>query len=70
MTTLAFDVVRDGALGVADACEFTGLGRSYLFALMSRGQLRFVKVGKRRLIPKRELERLLAEGLSEPVGVR
>jgi excisionase family DNA binding protein len=59
-------LVEGGAVDVADACKFCGLGRTYLYDLMGRGQLRYTKVGKRRLIPRSELVRLLACGL---VGV-
>jgi len=57
------EVVRDGAVDVPEACRFTGLGRSFLYQLMESGALLYVKRGKRRLIPRSELIRLLAEGL-------
>jgi len=53
----------DGALGIPEACEFTGLGQSFLYALMEDGQLKFIKVGRRRVIPRVELRRLLAKSL-------
>jgi excisionase family DNA binding protein len=65
--TMQEKVVGEGAVDVAAACEFTGLGRTYLYRLMERGAVRFIKVGKRRLIPRTELVRLLADGV---VGVK
>lgn len=59
-------LVADGTLTIEDACEMSGLGRTLLYSLMEQGKLRYLKVGKRRLIPRRELQRLLAECL---VGV-
>jgi excisionase family DNA binding protein len=59
-------LMSGGTVGVAEATAFTGLGRTYLYSLMERGELRFVKAGKRRLIPRNELTRLLAEHLVEP----
>jgi excisionase family DNA binding protein len=56
-------LVNDGAVDVPSACRFTGVGRSYLYALMEKGELRFVKLGRRRLIPRAELVRLLAGGV-------
>jgi excisionase family DNA binding protein len=56
-------LVGDGTMDVSSACEFTGLGRTYLYSLMDRGHLRYAKVGKRRLIPRAELVRLLADGI-------
>lgn len=54
-------LVQDGAMDVPDACKFTGLGRSFLYALMEQGKIKFIKLGKRRLLPRAEVTRLLAE---------
>jgi excisionase family DNA binding protein len=59
------ELVGDGALSVAEACEFLSIGRSLAYGLMDRGALRFAKIGRRRVIPKNELCRILAEGLSD-----
>ena len=59
----AEELLADGALGVNDAVEFSGLSRSELYEAMRNGALKFCKRGKRRLIPKRALVRLLADGL-------
>ena len=56
-------LLTDGSVNVTEATRFTGLGRTFLYSLMEQGRLRYVKVGKRRLIPRSELVRLLAEGL-------
>ena len=53
--------VSAGSVGISTAQEMTGLGRSFLYSLMEKGQLRYIKLGKRRVIPKAELTRLLAE---------
>jgi excisionase family DNA binding protein len=57
-------LVEDGAVGVAEASKFTGLGRTFLYSLMDAGRLKYVKLGKRRLIPRAELRRLLAESVA------
>jgi len=58
-------VVAEGTVDIAEACRLTGLGRTFLYSLMDRGQLRYCKVGKRRLVPRCEINRLLAESLVE-----
>lgn len=47
-------------LSVSDACRLLGLRRTSLYALLKSGQLRAVKIGARRLIPRDELERFAA----------
>ena len=39
------------ALSIQEAVVASGLSRSYLYEAMSRGELPFIKKGKRRLIP-------------------
>lgn len=58
------DLMADGALGVAEAVEFTGLSRAELYRLMLSGRLAFVKHGRRTLIPRVAARRLLAAGLN------
>jgi excisionase family DNA binding protein len=57
------EVVGDGAVPLREAVRFSGLTRTALYAAMSRGELPFVKIGKRRLIPRNALRQLLAGGL-------
>lgn len=54
------EVLADGALSVGQATKFSGIGRSELYKRMGEGTLPFVKIGKRRLIPRRALVELLA----------
>jgi excisionase family DNA binding protein len=44
---------------VLDACRVMGLSRSTLYALAKKGNLRFVKVAGRTLVPESEIDRLL-----------
>lgn len=57
------DLLADGCLGVPEAAEFIGLGKSTLYLMMDRGELPYVKIGRRRLIPKRVLVRMAAQHL-------
>jgi len=54
------ELVRDGAMTIAEACRFAGVGRSYLYEAMARGELPFLKIGAARRIPRRALEEWLA----------
>jgi excisionase family DNA binding protein len=51
-------MVEEGAVDVTQACAFTGVGRSFLYGLMDSGRLSYVKLGKRRLIPRAEEVRI------------
>ena len=58
------DLFARGALTVLAASRFSSLSRTTLYDLMQRGELRYTTVGRRRLIPVAELERVLAAGLT------
>ncbi len=49
------------SVSVDEAARLLGLGRSNLFKLLESGEIRSVKVGARRLVPRRALEDFLAE---------
>ena len=48
-------------LRIEDACRAIGLGKTRLYSLIKEGKIRPVKIGGRTLIPRTELERLVAE---------
>jgi excisionase family DNA binding protein len=63
-----FEVDRDLkpiAFSVADAAKYISISRSSLYELNNRGVITFIKVGRRTLVPRVELDRLL-----EPSGRR
>lgn len=51
------------ALRVNDATIFSGLSRASLYRAMKDGVLRSVKIGKRRLILRADLEAFLVGGI-------
>jgi excisionase family DNA binding protein len=57
------ELVADGAVGLDEASRLSGLQRSKLYELMGEGELAFVKVGARRLIPRRAIVALLAKNV-------
>jgi excisionase family DNA binding protein len=59
----AAEILQEGTVGVDAAVRFSGLGRTVIYGLMSRGELPFAKVGSRRLIPLAALKAVLARGL-------
>ncbi len=63
------ELVADGLLTVPEAASFLRLSRSNLYALMERGELRFVKIGRSRRIPRRAVIALAASGLRGGVRV-
>jgi excisionase family DNA binding protein len=59
----AEELLKDGVLSVPEAAGFMGLSRATVYRLMENGQLVFVLQGRRRLVPRRAVVRLLAAGL-------
>ena len=47
-------------LRINDACARLGVKRSKLYQLMGSGQLRFVKIGNRRLVPEGAIGEFIA----------
>jgi excisionase family DNA binding protein len=54
------ELVKEGAVTLNETHRLTGLGRSFLYQLMDSKQLHYLKIGKRRLIPRSGIIRLLA----------
>lgn len=54
------ELVQAGLLSIREACAFARLSRSGLYQLMETGQLSYVKLGRRRLIPVLALQELLS----------
>jgi excisionase family DNA binding protein len=57
------EIVGEGMLGIEEAMKFSGLGRTILYDMMTKGHLRYSKIGSRRLIPITALKAVLAGGL-------
>ena len=55
-------------LTVAEAAKCLGIGRNSAYDAIARGEIPVVKVGKRLLVPKVALEKLLAAGQSKKIG--
>lgn len=57
------ELLEDGCFTIEEAVRFSGLGRSFLYEQMKAGRLPFVKISSSRRIPRRALQRFLAEHL-------
>jgi excisionase family DNA binding protein len=66
MSTVDEGLLEDGVMTVPEGQEFSRLSRSALYALMERGELPYVKLGKRRMIPRRALIEMMRRGLVAP----
>lgn len=53
-------LAAEGAASVSEACMVLGIQRTHLYALMDRGDIRYAKIGRRRVIMRAELTRFLA----------
>lgn len=50
------------AFGIEGAARALSVGRGKIYDLIATERIRTIKIGGRRLIPRTELERLVAEG--------
>jgi len=55
-------------LTVDETAKCLGIGRNSAYEAIARGEIPVVKVGKRLLVPKAALEKLLAAGQSKKNG--
>jgi excisionase family DNA binding protein len=61
--TVTQRLLADGLMSVTEGAAFVGLGRTALYAQMEKGELAYVKLGRRRLIPKQALIEMAERGL-------
>lgn len=57
------ELVADGLCTVNEAVQFWGVKKSLVYAMMERGDIPYVRIGRRRLIPRRFLMQFAAENL-------
>ena len=56
----ATPTIRPAGFKPADAAQQLSLSRTGLYNLISRGEIRVVKIGHRTVVPATEIDRLLA----------
>ena len=53
------ELVGVGAVNVDTACRLLGIQRTLLYDLMGRGELQYAMIGRRRVVPLKEIQRFL-----------
>lgn len=53
-------------LRINDTCSVLGIGRSAVYKLIAEGRLRAIKIAGRTLVPRSEIERLVADVIGDP----
>jgi excisionase family DNA binding protein len=61
-------LAEGGMMSVAQAAEHTGLSQSELYARMAAGRLPFARSGKRRLLPRLAVVKMLADEMVDAGG--
>jgi excisionase family DNA binding protein len=56
---MQMDIPPRFSYGIKDACEATGLGRSFLYQKISAGELPIFKIGSRTLIASDDLQEFI-----------
>ena len=59
------DLEKRLCITVPEAAEMLGLSRNFAYELVKQGELPVVKFGKRLLIPRVALEKMLEKGVQE-----
>jgi excisionase family DNA binding protein len=59
----AGDLVGEGLVSVAEACEFLGVSRSTAYVLMDGGDLPYCKIRGARRVPRKALTALAKKSL-------
>lgn len=49
---------------IPEACRMLGIGRTLMYEMLDRGDLRSIRLGSRRLIPTSELQRIVTERMA------
>jgi len=58
-------MLAEGAMTISRAVEFSGIGRTRMFALIKDGRLPVLRVGTRTLVPRKALVEFLAGFVKE-----
>jgi excisionase family DNA binding protein len=56
--------VERQAYTVAEFAHALGLSRAFAYKLIDEGEVRTVRLGRRVLVPRTEVDRILADGIS------
>jgi excisionase family DNA binding protein len=59
------DIEKRLCITVPEAAKMLGLSRNFAYELVKRGQLPVIRLGKRLLIPRVALEKMLEKGVPD-----
>lgn len=62
--TVATMNTAGGALTIEDAVAYSAIGRSTLYGLIREGEIRVIKVGRRTIVPRSELDAFIARRMA------
>jgi excisionase family DNA binding protein len=65
VTQLNMDIEKRLCLTVPEAAELLGISRNFAYELVKQGQLPVIRFGKRLLIPRVALDKMLEKGVSQ-----
>jgi excisionase family DNA binding protein len=57
--------VQPALLSVEEAARYLSIGRSEIFKMLREGRIRSIKRGRRRLVPKSELDKFIREEVAK-----
>ena len=61
---MSMDIDKRLCITVPEVAEMLGISRNFAYELVKQGQLPVIRFGKRLLIPKMALERMLEKGVN------
>ena len=56
-----FQSGRPICLRITEAAKYIGISRSYLYVLEKQGRIAFIRIGRRALVRRSELDRFISE---------
>lgn len=57
-------------LSISDFCEATNLGRTHVYELLKRGEVRAIKIGRRTFIRREDTQAWIAGLVEYPVSLK
>lgn len=57
---------KDGFLTVPQVAKYLSIGKTLVYSLMDRGELKYCKFGKARRIPKKEVVQFAKDRMTKP----
>ncbi len=56
-------LAEDGAVSVKEATRLLSVSRSLLYAMMESGKLAYARIGRRRVIPRKAIQEVIAANM-------